>query len=355
MTTLLVPSTISSSLSRISCRALCVATTAGTSRLRATIAVCEVTPPTSVRNAAVAVLLELDHVGRREVVRDQDRVLLGDRRGRRRPACPGAASARARRPERRPPCARAGRDRRSASNCSTSTPICWISAHSALQRCSAMIFFGASDSVGSVRIIQWTSRNAPNSAGASPPVIAECRPSSSRCTSRSALSKRAISAVDRVCGDGVVRDLERRVRDELRPADGDAARDADPVQREARHRPALARTAVDAPSRVRRPLILLRRSRYQAGGRGTRDRRAGAPSSLGDVSKRERVRRPPARRSELSRQCRGRTGEPLALIVLRRSSRGSGRRSRPSPRPRRVRRSRASLSPPCPPPASSRP
>ena len=33
------------------CRALCVATTAGTLRLRATIAVCDVTPPTSVRNA----------------------------------------------------------------------------------------------------------------------------------------------------------------------------------------------------------------------------------------------------------------------------------------------------------------
>ncbi len=45
------PSTIRSSLSRMSARALCVATTAGTLRLRATMAVCDVTPPTSVRNA----------------------------------------------------------------------------------------------------------------------------------------------------------------------------------------------------------------------------------------------------------------------------------------------------------------
>ena len=51
MTTPSAPSTISISLSRISARALCVATTAGTLRLRATIAVCDVTPPTSVRNA----------------------------------------------------------------------------------------------------------------------------------------------------------------------------------------------------------------------------------------------------------------------------------------------------------------
>ena len=33
--------------------------------------------------------------------------------------------------------------------------------------------------------------------------------------------------------DGVVRDFERRVRDELRPPDRDAARDADAVQDEA--------------------------------------------------------------------------------------------------------------------------
>ena len=51
MTTPASPSTTSISLSRISVRALCVATTAGTFRLRATIAVCDVAPPTSVRNA----------------------------------------------------------------------------------------------------------------------------------------------------------------------------------------------------------------------------------------------------------------------------------------------------------------
>ena len=57
-----------------------------------------------------------------------------------------------------------------------------------------MIFFGASDSVGSVRIIQWTSRNAPNSPGTSPPVIAACRPSSSFWTSFTASLKRSTSA-----------------------------------------------------------------------------------------------------------------------------------------------------------------
>ena len=54
-------------------RALCVPTTAGMLRLRATIAVCDVTPPRSVRKRAKWWLLELDHVGRREVVRDEDR------------------------------------------------------------------------------------------------------------------------------------------------------------------------------------------------------------------------------------------------------------------------------------------
>ena len=56
-----------------------------------------------------------------------------------------------------------------------------------------MIFFGASDSVGSLRIIQWTSRNAPNSPGTSPPVIAAWMPSSSCFTSATALAKRVIS------------------------------------------------------------------------------------------------------------------------------------------------------------------
>ena len=56
-----------------------------------------------------------------------------------------------------------------------------------------MIFLGDSDSVGSVRIIQCTSRNAPNSPGTSPPVIARCSASSSACTSFTALEKRAIS------------------------------------------------------------------------------------------------------------------------------------------------------------------
>jgi hypothetical protein len=52
MTTWLVPSRIRSSFSRISARPLCVPATAGTARLRATIAVCDVTPPKSVMNPA---------------------------------------------------------------------------------------------------------------------------------------------------------------------------------------------------------------------------------------------------------------------------------------------------------------
>ena len=57
-----------------------------------------------------------------------------------------------------------------------------------------MIFFGASASVGSLRIIQCTSRNAPNSPGTSSPDIDPCSASSSFCTSSIAASNRASSA-----------------------------------------------------------------------------------------------------------------------------------------------------------------
>ena len=52
MTTPWVPSTITSSFSRISCRAECSATIEGMFRLRATTAVWEVTPPRSVMKLA---------------------------------------------------------------------------------------------------------------------------------------------------------------------------------------------------------------------------------------------------------------------------------------------------------------
>ncbi len=193
MTTLFVPSTIRSSFSRMSCRALCAATTAGTARLRATIAVCEVAPPTSVRNAAKRCCLNwITSAGDRSWA---TRIVCCSAPGG--TTAPGLPSRRFR--IRSTTCTTSAlRSRRYGSsipsNCSTSTFICCTSAHSALQRCSAMIRRGVSDSVGSVRIIQWTSRNAPNSAGASPLVIALCSPSSSRCTSRTALPKRAISA-----------------------------------------------------------------------------------------------------------------------------------------------------------------
>ena len=58
--------------------------------------------------------------------------------------------------------------------------------------------------------------------------------------------------VDIARGDRIVGDLERRVRDELRAADRDAARDADAVQREARHRAAFP-VAGRRPTRERAP------------------------------------------------------------------------------------------------------
>ena len=168
MTTFCAPSTISSSFSRISARALCVATTAGhveaardDRRVRGDAA--EVG-----EERGEVVLLELDHVRRRQVVRDEDGLLLGAGGAHRLPACRAAPSARARPPAPRRPCARAGRDPRSARTARPAPP---SAASAPIRRCSAArrsSASGASDSVGSVRIIQCTSRNAPNSAGASP-------------------------------------------------------------------------------------------------------------------------------------------------------------------------------------------
>ena len=171
MTTSLVPSTIRSSFSRISWRPLCVATTAGTLRLRATIAVCDVTPPRSVMNAPKRCCLNwMTSAGERSCA---TRIVCASAPGA--PTGPGLPIRRF--STRSTTCTTSAlRSRRYGSsiwsNCSTSTPICCASAHSALQRCSAMIRCGASTSVGSLRIIQCTSRNAPNSAGASPAFIA---------------------------------------------------------------------------------------------------------------------------------------------------------------------------------------
>ncbi len=83
MTTPFWPSTISISLSRISCARIvrrdhrghveAARDDRGVRRHAAQVG----------QERAVAVLLELDHVRRREVVRDQDRLLLGHRRGQR--------------------------------------------------------------------------------------------------------------------------------------------------------------------------------------------------------------------------------------------------------------------------------
>ena len=58
---------------------------------------------------------------------------------------------------------------------------------------------------------------------------------------------------DLIGGDGVVRGLERRVRDELRPPDGDAAGDADSVEDEAHGATLLTGAAADARGRLAQP------------------------------------------------------------------------------------------------------
>ena len=235
MTTCFVPSTIRSSFSRISARALCVADDrrhgeAARDDRRVRRDAAEVGD-----EAGEAVRLELDHVGRREIVRDQDRVLLGAGRREPRPACRAAASARARPPARRRPCARAGRRPRSSSNCSTSTFICCrqrpLGVAVLLGDDAASASPTASDRRGSS---QCTSRKAPNSAGASPAVIAPCKPSSSRAPREIACVEARDLAGDAARRNRVVRDFERRVRDELRPPDGDPAGDAETVEGEAR-------------------------------------------------------------------------------------------------------------------------
>ena len=52
--------------------------------------------------------------------------------------------------------------------------------------------------------------------------------------------------------DGIVRDLERRVRDQLRPADRDASGNADAVQHEA-HRAVRVSTSVTQDARAQKP------------------------------------------------------------------------------------------------------
>ena len=185
-----------------------------------------------------------------------------------------AASARARRPARRRPCARAGRRPRSPRTARPARPSACVSAHSALQCCSAMMPRGASDSVGSSRIIGCTSRKAPNSArrvaGRHHAVQAlELGAHLAPSRGRSARSRRRRAPRNRV-----VRDLERRVRDELRAADGDAARDAEAVQREARHgatgpspkQSAISATSASIASASSGPLGLERHLRALAGG-----------------------------------------------------------------------------------------
>ena len=211
------------------------------------------------------VLLELDHVGRREVVRDEDRLLLGGGRAAPRRACPSVASARARRPGPRRPCARAGRGPRSGRTARRSTPICWVSAHSALQRCSAMMLLRR---LGERGVLEdhpvHVEERAELARARRPMVIAECRPSSSFWTSCTA----AVEALDLrghlARGDRVVRDLERRVRDELRTADGDAARDADAVQGEAHVHRFMGRGVHDwfRLLRIRHEAFMLARPRH---------------------------------------------------------------------------------------------
>ena len=76
ITTPASPSMMTQSSCSISCEACDMPTAAGMSRLRATIAVCEFWPPTSVTKPMKRAVAELQHVGRRNVMRDDDHLRL---------------------------------------------------------------------------------------------------------------------------------------------------------------------------------------------------------------------------------------------------------------------------------------
>ena len=112
--------------------------------------------------AAELVLLEQDHVGGRQVVRDQDQlVLLRELRRRHvRLAARSAPSARARPPAARRPCARAGRRPRSPRTARPASP---SAAPAPTRRCSCRSRIssrGACDSGESSRIIRCRLRKA---------------------------------------------------------------------------------------------------------------------------------------------------------------------------------------------------
>ena len=134
MTTWLLPSTISISPSRISCARVvrrddrrnveAARDDRGVRRDAAQIG----------EERGEVVLLELDHVGRRQVVRDQDRLLLRrSARQRARPAHQRLQHA-LDRPARRRPCARAGTGPRSARTARPARP---SAASAPTRRCSA--------------------------------------------------------------------------------------------------------------------------------------------------------------------------------------------------------------------------
>ena len=187
------PSTISRSFSRIMWRARCKPTIAGMPRLRARIAVWEVTPPRSVTKPPNSCCLNrIMSAGDRSCATTIS-FCSSDVCGGVGPGWPSSAfSTRS-----TTCCTSALRSRRygssMASNCSTRPSICRTSAHSALQRSARISSRGTSESVESSRIMRCRSTKALNSAGASAGICPVSSRSSPR-TSSSAASKRSISA-----------------------------------------------------------------------------------------------------------------------------------------------------------------
>ena len=156
-----------------------------------------------------------------------------------------------------------------------------------------------------------------------------------------------------VGADGVMGNFERGVRDELRAADGDAARHADAVQDKAHWRGtglkgrdmALARTmALLHPALDRRPLYFTCAPAYALGSRSrvSQERREASPSSA-NANTRSLIRcflaLVPSGRSIV---CKRMSRELLQFVTApRRNNRRSAPRSRPSPLSRPDRRFQA--------------
>ena len=244
-------------------------------------------PPTSVTKPANTVLLELDHVGRRQVVRDSTSGIerrrpgrcgsrAAPRRRRRRLPRPSCAAARARPPARRRPCARAGTRPRSRRTARPARP---SAASAPTRRCSA-----ARGSVLARRLVSASSSSSIRCTSRGPQLVrrvfgAASAPSSlqlarSSSTTRVAAGAHAVDlGVDPLGLDEVVRDLEpaatrpARARPMAMPPDDAAGRAATKVMATRLHRsahspsPNLSAIKRQRPRPWPRCLVARRRSR----------------------------------------------------------------------------------------------